>query len=327
MKQRQLAPDFIKGISIILMVYGHITPIGQMVAVHQKIFPVIYTFHIPLFLLVSGFFFDFSNNFSQKIIGVLRKIGVPYLIFITLYLFGLLVVQKFGISTIGKPPTTLQDFLITIFYRPFGAYWFLHSLIVIQILLMSVWKYLPEKTENKFLAFLLIVLVVFLVFSEIKLIQFRTGLYFLLGIILRKICGENLNTSFILMFIFTIVLLVFSYPSNGIFSFSVYEVIWCLLLFALLWSFSTSFSNNNVVKFVGWIGQNTLIILLLHILFIMVFKVTNPLFYKIDGSGVSYSIMVTASTIGLCIFTAYILDKLDLSRFLFGAKTIFSPKK
>jgi fucose 4-O-acetylase-like acetyltransferase len=327
MKQRQLAPDFIKGISIILMVYGHITPIGHMVAIHQKIFPVIYTFHIPLFLLVSGFFFDFSNNFSQKIIGVLRKIGIPYLIFITLYLLGLLVVQKFGISTIGKPPTTVQDFLITIFYRPFGAYWFLHSLIVIQILLICVWKYLPEKFENKLLAFLLIVLVVFIVFSEIKLIQFRTGLYFLLGIILRKICGDNLNTSFVLVFIFTIILLIFSYPIDGIFSFSIYEVIWCLLLFALLWSFSTSFSNNNVVKFIGWIGQNTLIILLLHILFIMVFKITNPLFYKIDGSGVSYSVIVTASTTGLCILTAYILDKLNLSRFLFGVKTIFSPKK
>ena len=248
------------------MVYGHITPIGQMVAIHQKIFPVIYTFHIPLFLLVSGFFFDFSNNFSQKIIVVLRKIGIPYLIFITLYLFGLLVVQKLGVSTIGKPPTTLNDFLITIFYRPFGAYWFLHSLIVIQILLMCVWRYLPENTNNKFLTFLLLVLVIFIVFSEIKLIQFRTGLYFLLGILSRKIYGENLNTSFVLVFVFTILLLIFSNPIDGIFTFSVYEVIWCLLLFALLWSFSTKFSNNNIVRFIGWVGQNTLIILLLHIL-------------------------------------------------------------
>ncbi|HAW18859.1 MAG TPA: hypothetical protein DCX14_01635 [Flavobacteriales bacterium] len=53
---RITAPDFIKGLCIILMVYGHITMIGTLDEAQNAIKEFIYTFHMQIFLLVSGFF-------------------------------------------------------------------------------------------------------------------------------------------------------------------------------------------------------------------------------------------------------------------------------
>lgn len=51
MKERSLYWDTIKGLLIILVVFGHCGT-----AVGNNLLSVIYSFHMPLFILVSGFF-------------------------------------------------------------------------------------------------------------------------------------------------------------------------------------------------------------------------------------------------------------------------------
>jgi fucose 4-O-acetylase-like acetyltransferase len=322
--QRQISPDFIRGISIILMVYGHITPIGRMVAIHQHVFPVIYTFHIPLFLLISGFFFDFSDNTNQKIVAIFRKIGIPYFIFITCYILGILLVQRFGIVTIGKPPTTLPTFINTVLLRPFGAYWFLHSLLIIQIVLTLVWG-IKVNSQYKFWGFILVSTFIFWLLPTTDIIQFafRTGVYFLIGILIKHFTkGSFTITPLYLAIIVTLLAVLYLYQ-NAIFNFSIFEIIWCLGIFAFLWAIGLYFKATKPVKIIAWIGQNTLIILLLHILFIMVFKITNPFFLKIDGSGISYFLVITMATISLSMFASFVLDKLNISKYLFGTPQLF----
>jgi fucose 4-O-acetylase-like acetyltransferase len=53
-KERDLGFDFLKGVLIFLMVYGHV--IARYLNSHDIVFAWIYTFHMPLFIFISGYF-------------------------------------------------------------------------------------------------------------------------------------------------------------------------------------------------------------------------------------------------------------------------------
>ena len=66
-KKRDAYLDLVKGIAIIAVVLGHCIQFGSGVAFMQEegyfyndIFRFIYSWHMPLFMLVSGYLFSFS---------------------------------------------------------------------------------------------------------------------------------------------------------------------------------------------------------------------------------------------------------------------------
>ena len=68
--------DAAKGIGILLMILGHTGMYGLPVVMHK----MIYSFHMPLFAIISGFFLHFSD--SKKLLGEslrskIMKILVP----------------------------------------------------------------------------------------------------------------------------------------------------------------------------------------------------------------------------------------------------------
>ena len=100
MKKRIVGLDCIKGIAIILMVYGHSSFVGSLSHVQHEINGYIYTFHMPLFYVISGFLFSPCGGLlSLK--KTCRYILLPYVIFLTLYLFGLSYANAKGFSTTG----------------------------------------------------------------------------------------------------------------------------------------------------------------------------------------------------------------------------------
>lgn len=65
--------DLAKGIAIFLVVVGHIETIPFIKS-------TIYSFHIPLFFLLSGYFVDFSKDFGFQVKKMFRSLIVPYLV-------------------------------------------------------------------------------------------------------------------------------------------------------------------------------------------------------------------------------------------------------
>lgn len=57
--------DALKGIAIVLMFWGHVVQYGnggQIDFFDNTVFKTIYTFHMPLFMLISGYLFSFSSK-------------------------------------------------------------------------------------------------------------------------------------------------------------------------------------------------------------------------------------------------------------------------
>lgn len=61
-KERKIEFDILKGIAIYLVILGHVIQyITDKHFYNNNLWCIIYTFHMPLFLIISGFFFNINN--------------------------------------------------------------------------------------------------------------------------------------------------------------------------------------------------------------------------------------------------------------------------
>jgi len=125
--------DTLKGLLIILVILGHvITTFDNQNVVNHAVMGLVYSFHMPLFILISGYLTKSPAKQSPREMwrGVLN-------IFITLVIFQ--VLSAFRVSVCGR------SFVEAIKIIPFGVLWYLMSLIYWRIALY----YTPKKLLNR----------------------------------------------------------------------------------------------------------------------------------------------------------------------------------
>lgn len=97
-KKRDVSLDIAKGILIFLVVWGHSIQMGFGYGygetgqyMRDLIYRGIYSFHMPLFMAISGYLFFFSNqkSFGEVVLSRLKSIGIPYLVYCTLFVLAL----------------------------------------------------------------------------------------------------------------------------------------------------------------------------------------------------------------------------------------------
>ena len=129
--------DFAKGFGMLLVMFAHIN-------YTEPIHTIIYSFHMPLFFIISGMLFDASKHFSFKpfLFRRIKSILLPYIIFsiislvVTVIIQGLTFPNDFSIANIIKEilkivlDRTYKD--LSVINNP--ALWFLPCLFVIEIL-------------------------------------------------------------------------------------------------------------------------------------------------------------------------------------------------
>lgn len=126
--ERNYFLDNAKVLLIFLVVFGHLLqPFVAGSSNLNTLYLWIYTFHMPAFILLSGFFAKGSGN-RKYIMKLAKKLLVPYLIFQLLYTVFYFYIGKEGWQT-G-------------IFSPHWALWFLFSLFSWHILL-SWFKKLP----------------------------------------------------------------------------------------------------------------------------------------------------------------------------------------
>jgi len=135
--------DIAKGLAIIMVVVGHFFPSSSphwYVLMRQ----VIYSFHMPLFLFISGFVYMYTwkeQSYGSFLFSKVKRIVIPYFVVSLLFIFIKFIPQFFGIYV--KNPVTLMSF-VRIFYYPEAAvsFWYLWALwwfYMITPLMKSRW--------------------------------------------------------------------------------------------------------------------------------------------------------------------------------------------
>lgn len=104
-KKRDVSLDIAKGILIFLVVWGHSIQFGfgyeygeTYGCLNDYVFRGICSFHMPLFMAISGYLFYYSNqkSFKDVIISRIKSIGIPYVAYCTLKVILLAPMMKMG---------------------------------------------------------------------------------------------------------------------------------------------------------------------------------------------------------------------------------------
>lgn len=138
--------DALKGFAILTVVIGHcITDslssqtFPEYAALLQMMGDAIYSFHMPLFFMISGYVFYLTKSYRKWKTKVL-DFSIVYVIWSTLMWF-----SKYMMSGDVNHPVTIID-LVSIVYKPIMVYWYLYVLIILYAIVSCLrWENVSWK--------------------------------------------------------------------------------------------------------------------------------------------------------------------------------------
>ena len=143
---RLTALDSLRGFGILLVVLGHVSRSAGLVS-------WIFSFHMPLFFIISGMLFherQFLDSFKKKVARLL----IPYLFFgIATFVYWALIERRFrGVS--GSVTNALTNIFLaragTSNYPQNTVLWFLPCLFVTEMLFLGIFTFVKSKREIRY---------------------------------------------------------------------------------------------------------------------------------------------------------------------------------
>lgn len=279
-KKKLVELDIAIGICIILVVLGH-AQIGEEIRWFDYFRDkVIYNFHMPLFFYFSGFLISYNykpilnrNDYSKYLKKKLKKFIPPYLIFSFIFIFYDFVASGFSSIQLNK------DIISMLFYpskSAAGFLWYVFVLLEFYIIFPIIFKLVKKYYFKIF--FLSLALSFLPMTNFLSLNLFTRYLLFIIGGI---ICSDNIDEYykyikskgliFVILFISMIILNVYRplYNSKvilGLFSVPAIHFVSIKLLEFKFKKYLISLGKNSFYIYL----MNTLVIGILHILFIQV---------------------------------------------------------
>lgn len=274
----------------------------------------VYVFHMPVFLILSGYLTNINKDLKAFFRGILW-LFIPY----SLMEAGYVVMAS--ILPIREHIDELSvDILISkVFLAPIGPYWYLHTILVCEVMYYVIFMFKKIKPISRF--FILTVCLFLLSQERSNLLAFVNTMYFLFGVWMRQ---SNLSFLSIFQASFWAILPLCILCQNPE-SFSKSEMSGIAIVYL-----ATSLIlelHKSVPEFmkkpIYFIGKNTLVILLFSPIFTILSKLLIPLF-AFDKTGICFACVSVAFVIIGCLGVSYIMDYLHLSRFLVGRDRILN---
>lgn len=185
--------DSLKGFAIILVVIGHVADgyINSGIYPNEQnilymIFKIIYSFHMQLFFLISGFLFA-TAYFKEK---KLNKKNVMLQIINLCVIYLVFSVFQWGVKVIFKNYVNDQyDIydLLKIFIKPMPPYWYLYDLIIFYFGGILLYKF--NKKYVKVILGITISIIISYILKLPNEIQSKLNyfLFFYLGVVWKEI--------------------------------------------------------------------------------------------------------------------------------------------
>lgn len=308
MENRVKEIDYLKCIFIILMIIFHLVYIGDKYPYAKQI---VYTFHMSAFLIISGYLAN-NRKDARSFLHKFLWIFIPYACMEAAYtvMSHFLPVRE---SVAEITPAVLVD---KIFLHPMGPYWYLHTLILCSLIYYITFRYVRLPVVSQ-----LVVagVCLFAVSYWGGLMNFSNAFYFLIGMIVNQ-SGVHFTQVFratplaIVPFV-----ILCCFPDNldrGTLAGVAITWLSISLLLAIY-----NYLSAQVRWLTFFIGRNTLVILLFSPIFTILSKTFLPVF-AFDPTGMLFLVTATVFTLNGCMAMAWAMDKLRVSRFFFGKKTI-----
>lgn len=282
--------DVARGIGILLVVLGH----SDLGAISPFLHKVIYSFHIPLFFFLSGYFMNTSIPFVEYFKKRFHSVLKPYLFTILLIYVASVSFEKMGFQ--NAILRILKALYGSINYLDWGQLWFLPHLFAVS-LYAFLFLVLVNRFPNRWLTWILLLatLVISSIFLHIfypftlslfgKQVELYglpfsldlvllSGFFFIMGREARQVTSEKALGSLLLLIIAAagLLLLNFFFPYRVDIAVRVYEsllvnTIEAILgiLFVLALSRQIEIHARGFAALFRYVGNISLIILLFHV--------------------------------------------------------------
>lgn len=298
--------DFVKCVLIILMVAFHIVYFGDRYLYAKQ---MVYTFHMPIFLIISGYMARSDKPWKEHWRSM-WWLFVPYIVMELMY------VIMASVLPIREHIDHLTPAVIAgkLLLDPLGPYWYLHTLLVCCIVYNLVFKLLDASDFTRFIISGLILYAFSQwLFSDGFIVN---ALYFLAGAIIRR-SGTTLLCVFRPSLVAVLPVAVLALYPDNLHSSAAGGVMTVFFMFCLLLSLYR-YVRGMVRDCALRIGRNTLVILLFSPVFTALAKFYQPWLTSIDQSGIVFMAVTVVAAVGGSMLAAWLMDRLRLSRFVFG---------
>ncbi|MDP3608135.1 MAG: acyltransferase family protein [Methylophilus sp.] len=293
--------DSAKGIGIILVVLGHVPYFEK-----SELAEVIYSFHMPLFFLLSGIYLNSNSSFFNFLSKKLDQLIKPYfmmvgaiVIFHTLQsFFGFFPVEKLPQLIVGKL-YAVGETISWLGDDPFVQLWFLPTLFLVSLFVFLIVKFLQKLesniTQNQIMLLLLAVTFFFISPFFLSFLSenassiffyryntlpwnfdliFITSAFYALGYALRsQIKKLEINVVLILLSISVLSFLYFNFDAVLVLNDRQFGIAWVTLTEALLGIYLTLALSKSVGfytkpnQILTYFGLRSLWIYLFHLIF------------------------------------------------------------
>lgn len=143
-ESRNQSIDALKGVAIFLVVLGHAIQTTTINFDHNLLFRLIYSFHMPLFMFISGWVMTLSRTDMPADKFFTSKSSRLVIPFICWYLLSFMLLGHFQ-------NISLDQYLINLVINPDHGLWFLWILFLCQIILFFSKKLQPLLGDFHFL--------------------------------------------------------------------------------------------------------------------------------------------------------------------------------
>ena len=276
---------------IVLMVAFHLQYIEHLYPTAKQ---VVFTFHMPVFLLISGFFTSVRKSGSD-FLHRLGRIALPYVLAEAAYVVASAYMPVAG----GVERLSVGVVLDKVFLHPLGPYWYLHTLAVATTVswLVARLRRLTEGAQVVLTAGLLLALSAW---GGLALRQWGLGLFAVSRATLWSLLP-------------VVGLCLFPENRNAL-------TLGGLGVSLLVGNFLTALCQRlpqRALRGPLWLGRNTLPILLFSPVFTMAVKPLARWLEPIDATGLLFLLLALVIAVGGSVIMAWVADRLGLSRRLF----------
>ena len=324
--KRILELDYLKGILILLVISFHLVYFEQL---HPYAKQVVYTFHMPGFLLISGYLMNIAKS-PRDFLRTLLWLFIPYIIMESgyTYMASLLPINE------HIDHLTPMVFLDRLLLHPLGPYWYLHTLIICGGIYYIIHnsKFIIHNSKLSFFVRLLLIGIAYYAVSYILgtllplkgvggTFAFSSSLYFLAGAAIRQ-SGKDFLTIFtpfkgnwgILSPIIFALLII---PHFSFFSFHFSFLIVYFAISSLLYIFHFSLFTFHLT----FLGRNSLPLYIFSPIFTILCKRFVP-YLQFDPTGLIFLFVSLIFCVAGSLAIAWTMDKTGISKYFFGRRSL-----
>ena len=303
--------DYLKGVMIILVITFHLVYFEHLYPYAKQ---VVYTFHMPVFLLISGYLMNISKKWGAFLLTIVGLV-IPYLVMES----GYIVMASMLPINEHIDHLTVGLFFDKLLLHPLGPYWYLHTLILCGL----TYRLIMGTVLNNWMIRTIPMILVFYLFSHVLgILSFPLAMYFLTGTVLRQSQTDFVrffHSSAFAILAFALLICEPAYLSPATLGglLIVYLVIsGCLFLF--------SYSHRSVLNVIGFFGRNSLLLYVFSPIFTILCKQMVP-YLTFDKSGMLFLIASLIVCVSGSLAIGYLMDLLRISPLFFRKQRVVSP--